>query len=168
MWSTKLNCPTTVSPRTSTLHFSAISVYICVFPLPPSTCLRSSVSLSFVVLLLLLLPSSSFFFIHFNELNPTFLTRSSILYTCQSRALPITFLLNQWLLSMSIRTHPTCQFSFALEFEDFSTRDNWQVTEPMSTLFSFQCVCGCVLFFKCVCLHLGGSPPRGGGVPLPF
>lgn len=132
LWSTKLNCPTTVSPRTSTLHFSAISVYICVFPLPPSTCLRSSVSLSFVVLLLLLLPSSSFFFIHFNELNPTFLTRSSILYTCQSRALPITFLLNQWLLSLSIRTHPTCQFSFALEFEDFSTRDNWQVTEPMS------------------------------------
>lgn len=110
-----------------------LCLYICVFPLPPSTCLRSFVSLSFVVLLLLLLLlPSSFYFIHFNELNPTFLTRSSILYTCQSRALPITFLLNQWLLSLSIRTHPTCQFSFALEFEDFSTRDNWQVTEPMS------------------------------------
>lgn len=81
--------------RCLTPHFDfAFQRYISVFSLPPSTCLRLSVSLFAVPLLL---PSSFFFLIHFNELNPTFLTHSSILYTCQSKALPITSLLNQWL-----------------------------------------------------------------------
>ena len=122
---TKLNCTVAVSPRTSTLHSSAISVYICVFPfLPPSTRLRfvcvpfcprppSSSSSS--------LPPSSLFFPSStstswkkkNPFLPSWLTH------------PFCTLANPKLFShyisaqsaavlLSIETHRTCQFSFAL------------------------------------------------------
>lgn len=176
---TKLNCTTAVSPRTSTLHSSTISVYISVFSLPPSTCLRLSLSL-FVVLLLL--PSSLFFFIHFSELNPTFLTHPFCTLAnpklCPLHLCSISgFIAEHWdTLYMPIQF---CTEIWGILYTVTAILCNWQVTEPMSvlnseseqgTLFSFlvcACVC-CVSACGNLCVCSLSSPLSGGGVPRPF
>ncbi len=170
---TKLNCSSAVSPHTSTLHSSTISVYISVFSLPPSTCLRSSLSLFVVVLLL---PSSFFFSIHSSEPNPSS-PYSSILYTCQSKALPITSLLNRWLYCWALRhivhansvlhwnsryfLHGNCK---NVQLASYWTDECFNSESEQGTLFSFLvCVCMCVCVWQSVCVRLEfTSSPRWG------
>ena len=192
---TKLNCTVAVSPRTSTLHSSAISVYICVFPfLPPSTCLRfvcvpfcprppssSSSSSS--------LPPSSLFFPSSTSTSqkksfPTFLTHSSILYTCQSKAFfPLHLcsiggcIAEHWDTSYMPIQFCTEHFEVCCHYDTVQLASYWtdecflklwKWTGHLVWFFWYCVLCG-VLFLR-VC-SLSASPVRlhhGGGVPRPF
>lgn len=162
---TKLNCTVAVSPRTSTLHSSAISVYICVFPfLPPSTRLRfvcvpfcprppSSSSSS--------LPPSSLFFPSSTSTSwkkksfPTFLTHSSILYTCQSKAFSPLHLCS---IGGCIAEHWDTSYMPIQFCTEHLKRVvtmipcNWQVTEPMSVFKTLKVNrAPCLIFVGTVC-----------------
>lgn len=161
---------------TFTLHSSVFSVYICFSPFfsshlsaacpfcpPPSS---ASIPSLFVFL-----PP------WWGESLPL-LDHSSILYTCQSKALLIATLLKRRLVLLSTETQCTRLFSFVhcdlfCTFHQRKNNRNWQCTELMSVLNLKVNRAPCAVFlvrvdFMCVFVCVYVSPLCRGGVPRPF